>query len=332
MLNWPANFSEASLLLTWNFFISACHWCLAGYNFSFSQLAGAHSSRDYGDSGGEFLQRNFFPFHSIISGYKHKLSLWGGLPSRYIRITVKKDPLSTPIVGTVLVLFGTHELTTVWMDSCTTTACLAHSYMMWPNCTAILQLIYSKIFYNFTELVLSLEVTTFFFFWSHWSLPTKGEYSPLMTKYVWLCITFPLSHHSFAADLMHKSCNKQLLPMIHSGKHFLFLKCLRFGVCFGLLGFFFYFPFFPNIFCSQGKCPEYKYLTEHKTDPNMQFHLNYSVSGDEPKHPFARHLSLTKNTCLSRQAWCRNCTWYAVNICRAFLIIKKRFFYYYYSS
>lgn len=79
MLNWPANFLEASLSLTCNFFISVCQWCLAGYNFSFSHLADAHSSRDYGDSGGEFLQR-FFPFHSIMSGFKHKLSLWGGLP------------------------------------------------------------------------------------------------------------------------------------------------------------------------------------------------------------------------------------------------------------
>lgn len=61
MLNWPGNFFEASLLLTHNFFISLCHWCLAGYNFSFSHLDETQWSRDYGDSGREFLQRDFPP-------------------------------------------------------------------------------------------------------------------------------------------------------------------------------------------------------------------------------------------------------------------------------
>jgi hypothetical protein len=70
MLNWPGNFFEASLLLTCNFFISLCHWCLAGYNFSFSHLDEIQWSRDYGDSGGEFLQRDFPP-QSIILGYKN---------------------------------------------------------------------------------------------------------------------------------------------------------------------------------------------------------------------------------------------------------------------
>jgi len=137
MLNWPANSSEASLLLTCNFFISVCHWCLAGCNFSFSHLADAQSSRDYGDSGWEFLQIYFFHFHSIISGYKYKSSLWGGLPSRYNRITIKKDPFTTPAAGTVLVFFGTHELSSVLTDSCTTTTCSPHSHHTWCGLTAL---------------------------------------------------------------------------------------------------------------------------------------------------------------------------------------------------
>lgn len=83
MLNWPGNFSEASVLLTHNFFISLCHWCLAGYNFSFSHLDETQWSRDYGDSSGEFLQRDFPP-HSIILGYKMDLN-WRQLISwRYV--------------------------------------------------------------------------------------------------------------------------------------------------------------------------------------------------------------------------------------------------------
>lgn len=74
MLNWSGNFFEASLLLTRNFFISLCHWCLAGYNFSFLHLDETQWSRDYGDSGEEFLQWDF-PHHSIILGYKMDLYL-----------------------------------------------------------------------------------------------------------------------------------------------------------------------------------------------------------------------------------------------------------------
>lgn len=59
MLNWPGNFFVAPVLLTCNFFISLCHWCLAGYNFSFSHLDETQWSIDYGDSCGEFLQRDF---------------------------------------------------------------------------------------------------------------------------------------------------------------------------------------------------------------------------------------------------------------------------------
>ena len=81
MLNWPGNFFEASLSLAHNFFISLCHWCLAGYNFSFLHLDDTQWSRDYGDSSGEFLQRDF-TYCSIILGYKMELYLgqiisWG---------------------------------------------------------------------------------------------------------------------------------------------------------------------------------------------------------------------------------------------------------------
>lgn len=78
-----------------------------------------------------------------------------------------------------------------------------------------------------------------------------------MTKFLCLHITFPLSHHFLATDLMHKNCNEQLLPVIILEQHFLLLKCVW--------SFFF---FTPNIIYSQGKRPEYKYLSEHKQIQN----------------------------------------------------------------
>lgn len=91
MLNWPGNFFETSLLLTCNFFISLCHWRLAGYNFSFSHLDKTRRGRDYRDSGREFLQRDF-PSHSITLGYKVDLYL------RQLTRKIHKHPVKIPTV------------------------------------------------------------------------------------------------------------------------------------------------------------------------------------------------------------------------------------------
>lgn len=91
MLNWPGNFFEASLLLTHNFFISLCHWCLAGYNFSFSHLDETQWSRDYGDSGREFLQRDFPPLlHNIRLQYGSLFKTTYQLKTHYqtVRVTI----------------------------------------------------------------------------------------------------------------------------------------------------------------------------------------------------------------------------------------------------
>lgn len=54
-----------------------------------------------------------------------------------IGLLLKKDPFSTPMVGTVLILFGAHELSSVLMDSCTTTTCLVHSHQTCCGLTAL---------------------------------------------------------------------------------------------------------------------------------------------------------------------------------------------------
>ena len=85
MLNWPGNFFETSLLLTCNFFISLCHWRLAGYNFSFSHLDETWRSRRYRDSVREFLQKDFRS-HSMTLGYKVDFHLRQLIRWRYINI------------------------------------------------------------------------------------------------------------------------------------------------------------------------------------------------------------------------------------------------------
>lgn len=103
-LNWPAIFSEVSLLLTCNFFISVCHWCLAGYNFSFSHLADAHSSRDYGDSGEEFLQRDFSPFTPLYQDKNTSSGYEMGYLLSIKALLLRKDPFSAPRIVLVLEL------------------------------------------------------------------------------------------------------------------------------------------------------------------------------------------------------------------------------------
>lgn len=110
-----------------------------------------------------------------------------------------------------------------------------------------------------------------------------------MTKFLCLHITFPLSHNFLATDLMHKNCNEQLLPVIILEEHFLFLRVV-----------FFVFFFNPNILCSQGKCPEHKYLTEHNQIQKCAIKLFclwwWTKRILLPEDPFCDN-PLTKNTC-----------------------------------
>ena len=153
---------------------------------------------------------------------------------------------------------------------------------MWLNRTSISQLIYNKSFTTLVSFPLKWPLLPLFFFFYFFLEAVDHFLLKESIPHSWQSMfvsTFLLSHHFFAADLMHKSCNKQLLPVIHSGTTLPISQVFE--------GIFLPFFFFPKCFlCSQMSRIQISNWTQ--TDPKTWFHLSCPASGDEPKHPSAK--------------------------------------------